>query len=856
MRRNRMIIVQARRDEDDRSAGMEGSRPLNEVPKEFTKANTDLSAQEEQQTKVYWKTHKHQRDFDQRAVQIEQKLQSEYSNIINYAKEKLKMNNLRITISKHRKAENGRTTLSITPASQLAQALPQPPAERIVPGFSKQEREEQSKEKEIMIKYIKYFHVKKRREELRIGGPSLPPSHAQQLQASHVKDLEQQYKIVPKEMFDHKIYDYWSMNFFGQHKADEFRVSKKEQLDQIKESIQKARPLHRPRHEVPPIKQFNEQLMIVAHSEKSSPEKTGGTSRRENDRPPNDATVSDGSPRAGELSVKHNNFIMGVSKEEKYKLHGLKNTSFEKRKNYFDNPNSEKNSDFAHSIKLHQPDYDKKPVMSRSFTRTSIDAASKQSVLNKNLLQARKDHSGAYKVPFDSLDRPFNSKTLSTAASVSADLKSNSARDKQLLAKTQIKQQLSVSMIPIEELKKSRNHEILRSSMVREQPAVAGLCDKIVLLNLYHGLLVTTGVSNIKSEGLGFLVGEGNNQPLVMKHLANLKPLIQLSFFNRANVIWTQLPNKMITGTTDAPKLDLVTLGKIRDFESLNNFDIDRMTDCFLELKYFDCSSRELVRSNFEKLRESKEVAHVVRESLTYPNHIKGLKEISWKNLLLLTMTRYIEQNGLQSEVIIPKTYLLTGDTFDKDLEEMMRAKTQRDFHFENPLIIKPGQLSNRGIGISIAFSMTEAIRLCKETLEKRKSCFSVIVQEYISQPLLFRERKFDVRCYGLVVKFFNRINFYWYKEGYARTSSFIYDTGIKDNLKVHLTNEAVQVKGTLELPDSKTFGKFEPGNKVYYPELEEHFREHSTFRQKSMGFKSHIVPMFKVLAAHNRSAP
>ena len=278
------------------------------------------------------------------------------------------------------------------------------------------------------------------------------------------------------------------------------------------------------------------------------------------------------------------------------------------------------------------------------------------------------------------------------------------------------------------------------------------------------------------------------------------------------------------------------------------------MTDSFLELKYFDYSSRALVRSNFEKLLESKEISHVVRESLSYPNHIKGLKEISWKNLLLLTMTRYIEQHGLQAQVIIPKTYLLTGDTFDKDLEEMMRAKTQLDIHFVNPLIIKPGQLSNRGIGISIAFSMTEAIRLCKETLEKRKSCFSVIVQEYISQPLLFRERKFDVRCYGLVVKLFNRINFYWYKEGYARTSSFVYDTSVKDNLKVHLTNEAVQVKGTLESSDAKTFGKFEPGNKVYYPELDEYFRDHAAFKQKAVGFKSHIVPMFRVRAADCRS--
>ena len=821
MRRNRMLIVQARKDEEDRSPGAEGARPLNEVPKEFTKANTDLNALEESQTKMYWKAHKNHRDFDQRAIQIEQKLQSEYSNIINYAKEKLKMNNLRITISKHRKAENGRTTLSITPAAQLAQGLPQPTVERVVPSFSKQERDDHSKEKEIMIKYIKYFHVKKRREELRIGGPNLPPSYVQQLQANHVKDLEQQYKIVPKEMFDHKIYDFWSMNFFGQARNEDMRVSKKEQLDQIKESIQKSKSWNKSRQDVPPIKQFNDQLMIVARSEKPSPEKTGFSSHRDSDHPlPSEAGAPEGSPKADQLSVKHNNYILGMSEEEKFKLRGMRKTSFEKRKNYFEKPNGEKKSEFLAGMRLQNPDADKKPALIRSFTRTSIDQSSKQQMLNKNLLHSKADQSGAYKVQYDALEKPLNGKPLSTNASSSTEAKSNSARDRQALPKTQTKQ-LPLPTVPIEELKRTKNPEVLRGSMVRDWQAAGpgpGSCDRIVLTNLFHGLLVTSGVTNIKSEGLGFLVGEGNNQPLVQKHLGNLKPLVQLSFFNRANIIWTQLPNKMITGTTDAPKLDLATLGKIRDFQAFSNFDIDLLTNSFLDLQLFDCRSKELIRSNFEKLLDSKEAAHVVRESLSVPNHIKGLKEISWKNMLMLTMTRYIEQNSLQSQVIIPKTYLLTGDTFDRDLEEMMRAKNQSDIHFENPLIIKPGQLSNRGIGISIAFSMTEAIKLCKETLEKRKSCFSVIVQEYISRPLLFRERKFDVRCYGLVVKFFNRINFYWYKEGYARTSSFTYDTNIKDNLKVHLTNEAVQVKGSLRSPRCQDLRQVRAGQQDLLP--------------------------------------
>ena len=151
-----------------------------------------------------------------------------------------------------------------------------------------------------------------------------------------------------------------------------------------------------------------------------------------------------------------------------------------------------------------------------------------------------------------------------------------------------------------------------------------------------------------------------------------------------------------------------------------------------------------------------------------------------------------------------------------------MRSKQLNYINFVNPLIIKPGQFSNRGIGISMAFNVSDTMRLCKETLEKRKNTCSVIVQEYIAKPLLFKNRKFDVRCYATVIKLFDRITYFWYNRGYARTSSYEYDSQVRDNLMVHLTNEAVQVKGKDILTlDQKKFGKLEPGNKVYYDELE-----------------------------------
>lgn len=49
---------------------------------------------------------------------------------------------------------------------------------------------------------------------------------------------------------------------------------------------------------------------------------------------------------------------------------------------------------------------------------------------------------------------------------------------------------------------------------------------------------------------------------------------------------------------------------------------------------------------------------------------------------------------------------------------------------------------------------------------------------------------------------------------------------------------------------DLKTFGKFEPGNKVYYDELEAYFNKLEEFTSQGKEFKRDIVPKFKVLGS------
>lgn len=55
---------------------------------------------------------------------------------------------------------------------------------------------------------------------------------------------------------------------------------------------------------------------------------------------------------------------------------------------------------------------------------------------------------------------------------------------------------------------------------------------------------------------------------------------------------------------------------------------------------------------------------------------------------------------------------------------------------------------------------------------------------------------------------------FFWYEEGYLRTSSEIYNANDISDLFIHLTNDAIQVK-------NDTYSKYQKGNKISFTEFQ-----------------------------------
>lgn len=91
-----------------------------------------------------------------------------------------------------------------------------------------------------------------------------------------------------------------------------------------------------------------------------------------------------------------------------------------------------------------------------------------------------------------------------------------------------------------------------------------------------------------------------------------------------------------------------------------------------------------------------------------------------------------------------------------------------------NIWIVKPGELTNRGNGITVIDEVYELDAIMKaERHHDNGSEKTFIVQLYIDRPFLYKKRKFDIRHFLMISQLNGVFKAYWYKEGYLRTTSY-----------------------------------------------------------------------------------
>jgi hypothetical protein len=108
----------------------------------------------------------------------------------------------------------------------------------------------------------------------------------------------------------------------------------------------------------------------------------------------------------------------------------------------------------------------------------------------------------------------------------------------------------------------------------------------------------------------------------------------------------------------------------------------------------------------------------------------------------------------------IPLTYHISeiSAQADKDFSHFKSLFLEREkSKSNNTWIIKPGENSNRGRGITVSGNIQEISSNIKDNRH------SHIIQEYISNLLLYQRRKFDIRAYCLVTQVCGVMRAYWY---------------------------------------------------------------------------------------------
>ena len=230
-------------------------------------------------------------------------------------------------------------------------------------------------------------------------------------------------------------------------------------------------------------------------------------------------------------------------------------------------------------------------------------------------------------------------------------------------------------------------------------------------------------------------------------------------------------------------------------------------------------------------------------------NHFVNNYIIGNKKTLFQTMSLYYKHQNDYVFNHLPCTYHVQAGLEDEQFLRFLRFYYQRgkDIRNETPKsekmeenvwIVKPGENSNRGMGIRVCKTLEDIKAIVKQKEKNMDgSDRTFIIQMYIEKPLLYNRRKFDLRHYMMVTSVNGVLKGYWYRDGYVRTTSSEYSLNTKEG-RVHLTNDAIQK----QLPD---YGKYEKGNKISYDDLHLYLNRH--YGYKNYNFKEIILPKMKV---------
>ena len=302
-----------------------------------------------------------------------------------------------------------------------------------------------------------------------------------------------------------------------------------------------------------------------------------------------------------------------------------------------------------------------------------------------------------------------------------------------------------------------------------------------------------------------YYIREGNNGELVERVILTRKnwSVINKNLVIYANLIWTPLNYDIDFGNRphfhqfiNHFEFNSEVYNKMKMFYNLLNYCENYKIDLFSFIPVTIIFHLE--NEDFENQLESFKKFYLDLPSLI------DKKENTYSSYFT---SYYSKKLGDYQKIYIPKTFY-TG---------------------KNVWILKPIN-SNCGKDIKVFSSLNDIITEIK-SIKENKQFYKILIQKYLESPLLYSDRKFDMRIWILFTFLRGKMECYMFKEGHLKASSLKFTLNSND-IYIHLTNYSVQKY-------NPEFSKIAEGNEIPYDDLQKQMNKNKV----NIDFKKTILP-------------
>ena len=252
-----------------------------------------------------------------------------------------------------------------------------------------------------------------------------------------------------------------------------------------------------------------------------------------------------------------------------------------------------------------------------------------------------------------------------------------------------------------------------------------------------------------------------------------------------------------------------------------NVFDIVPFTMIFSNTKDIDFETNSL-KEIIELLQDNKNTKKNIIINKLYKDQFwfdKNYEKIS--NQILYFNKNYISDKNywiLKPTDMYQGKYIEIANTYDDISKKCLNMfKGVNTNLIKEIMEIEEENQKNENITICNNNSVNNKKKLSfkKSFSSKMYCCSDIIIQKYLDKPLLYKKRKFDIRCFALLD---SNLNLYYCREGHLKGSSELYNVD-NANKFIHITNYSFQKK-------SSSFERYEYGNEISYEKFKLFLKE------------------------------